>query len=82
MQMPQRAGATNVTNVIGDSGIHQMCGDAFWNNVAAEMRRQFRQNNPTRAIVGAIEKIGQLLGEHFPRSNDDINELPDEIGRG
>jgi putative membrane protein len=27
----------------------------------------------------AIEQIGVVLAEHFPRSADDTNELPDKL---
>jgi uncharacterized membrane protein len=65
--------------VIGDQGIHQHCGDGFWQQVAGEMADHFRKAEFTNGLVHAIDKAGQLLAQHFPRESGDVNELPDEI---
>ena len=63
--------------IVGDSGVHQRCGDDFWQQVASEMNRAFADGNPTQAIVKGIHRITKILAEHFPRRADDQNELPD-----
>jgi len=30
-------------------------------------------------ICAAIERVGLVLSEHFPRSADDCNEIPDRL---
>jgi len=30
-------------------------------------------------IVAAIERVGSVLSEHFPRSAEDANEIPDKL---
>jgi putative membrane protein len=30
-------------------------------------------------IVAAVERVGTVLAEHFPRSEGDINEIPDKL---
>jgi putative membrane protein len=30
-------------------------------------------------MVAAIERVGAVLAEHFPRAEDDTNELPDRL---
>lgn len=30
-------------------------------------------------MIAAVEQIGAVLTEHFPRSADDRNELPDRL---
>jgi putative membrane protein len=30
-------------------------------------------------IVAAVERIGAVLAEHFPRSAQDSNEIPDKL---
>ena len=30
-------------------------------------------------MVAAIERVGAVLAEHFPRSADDTNEIPDKL---
>jgi len=65
--------------VIGDRGIHEHCGDAFWNQLVEKMQEHFTAEDFTDAIVHAIAQTGDLLAEHFPRRPDDRNELPDAI---
>lgn len=65
--------------ILGDLGIHEKCGDDFWKEVAAEMEESFRRGDFTEGIVRGVEKVGNLLAAHFPRSTQDRNELPDSI---
>ena len=67
--------------IIGDAGVHQRCGDAFWKALADEMSGHFRKSEFTAGLVHGIRKAGDLLAGHFPRQPDDVNELPDEIAR-
>ena len=65
--------------VLGDMGIHQKCGDAFWKDIVAGMAGRMKEGQFTEAIVQAIGEIGAVLQKHFPASGDDQNELPNEI---
>lgn len=65
--------------VIGDTGVHQHCGDAFWRELAEEMTGYFRKSEFTAGIVHGIRKAGQLLARHFPASPGDQNELSDDV---
>ena len=68
--------------VIGDEGIHQRCGDGFWQALVKAMQASFRGANFTDAVVHAIERIGELLAEQFPRLPGDIDELPNAVEEG
>jgi uncharacterized membrane protein len=67
--------------IIGDSGIHQSCGQSFWQEVAAAMEADFRAGRFTDGIVKGLARTGEALGTHFPRPEGvcDINELKDEV---
>ncbi len=67
--------------ICGDTGIHEKCGPAFWEEVAAEIETQMRAGSFTQAVTSAVEKVGGLLARHFPRRGDDSDELPNEIVR-
>ncbi|MEQ1860734.1 MAG: TPM domain-containing protein [Chthoniobacteraceae bacterium] len=67
--------------IIGDSGIHEKCGAAFWEELVAQTAAELRADRFTDAIVNAIHKAGELLARHFPARPDDRNELPNEIVR-
>jgi uncharacterized membrane protein len=65
--------------VIGDEGIHQRCGDAFWQQLVASMQTHFKAGNFTDAVIHAIDRTGALLAEHFPREPGDRDELPNAV---
>lgn len=67
--------------VIGDAGIHEKCGDEFWQAISAGMGELFKQGLFTEAIAKAVREVGDALGRHFPIDPDDKNELPNEILR-
>ena len=60
--------------VIGDSAVHEKCGDAFWQEVVATMTEHLKKDSATEAIVHAVKKIGDLLAKHFPATPGAKNE--------
>lgn len=68
--------------VIGDSGIHERCGEPFWRQLVSSMQQHFRAQNFTDAVIHAIERTGELLSAEFPRLPGDRNELPDGVEEG
>jgi len=67
--------------VVGDVGVHEKCGDQFWQQVTAKMTPLLKAGAYTDAIVAAIEAIGDVLARHFPRRPGDKDELSNEIIR-
>ena len=65
--------------VIGDTGVHEKCGQKFWDALAAEMTRHFAQADYSQGIITGIMKAGEILAQHFPAQPGDKNELPDKI---
>ncbi len=65
--------------ILGDVGIHEKCGEDFWKETASVLEAHFRKGDFTDGIIRGVEKIGEVLAEHFPRSAEDRDELPDEI---
>jgi uncharacterized membrane protein len=65
--------------IVGDSGIHEKCGDAFWQEVSAQLGAALRQGNYTAALIQTVRQVGDLLAAHFPPVVGDGNELPDAI---
>ena len=65
--------------VVGDLGIHQKCGDAFWKEIVSAMSPRMKAGQFTDAIVEAIRSVGTVLQQHFPASRDDTDELPNEV---
>ena len=67
--------------ILGDTAIHEKCGEHFWKEVAAAMEAHFRERRLTEGVVAGIERVGEVLARHFPRREKDRNELPDSIDR-
>ncbi|HTL30210.1 MAG TPA: TPM domain-containing protein [Tepidisphaeraceae bacterium] len=67
--------------IIGDEGLHRHVGPDYWGQITEQMGARF-PDDPTGAIVHAIERTGERLATHFPRRPDDRNELPDRVQRG
>lgn len=65
--------------ILGDTAIHEKCGEDFWKEVAAAMETCFREGKLTEGVVAGIERVGEVLARHFPRRTKDRNELPDTV---
>ncbi len=73
------APASQTFAIIGDTGVHQKCGDAFWQELAAAMTGHFKSGDFNAGVLHGIARAGTLLTEHFPRADDDLNEQPDQV---
>jgi uncharacterized membrane protein len=65
--------------VIGDTAVHEKCGDAFWRLLTAAMTLHFKRGEFTEGLVHGIERAGALLAEHFPPGADDKDQLPNTV---
>jgi uncharacterized membrane protein len=68
--------------IIGDSGIHSVVPENYWNDIKANMLNHFRENRFTDGLIEAIASTGIQLKKHFPYQRGDVNELPDDISFG
>ncbi len=77
------APASRTFAVLGDSGIHERCGDEFWSAVAGAIAGHFREGRFSDGLVTGIATVGSELARHFPRheGDGDRNELPDSVSR-
>ncbi len=67
--------------IVGDDGIHQRCGQEFWDRTAVAMSGLLKANEWTGAIVAGIREAGVELARHFPKPSGDLNDLPDSVVR-
>jgi uncharacterized membrane protein len=65
--------------ILGDVAIHAKCGEGFWKEVASAMEEAFRRGELTEGVVKGVERVGEVMGRHFPRRAGDTNELPNTI---
>lgn len=65
--------------IIGDEAIHQRVSQEFWNAKRDEISLAFQKGEAVKAIVMIVKEIGTILTEYFPKTEDDFNELPDDV---
>jgi putative membrane protein len=65
--------------ILGDRGVNVKIPDETWQAHANEISQGIREGRPCDALCAVIENCGRVLVEHFPRKEDDTNELPDEL---
>lgn len=68
--------------ILGDLGIHLKVGEDFWDSTRDIMVSHFRENNYVEGICAGVGRAGEQLKLHFPREEDDVNELPNTISIG
>jgi putative membrane protein len=65
--------------IVADEAILKVTDDHTWGEAMGSLVGEVRQGRPADGIVAAIERVGAVLAEHFPRSAEDINEIPDKL---
>ena len=65
--------------VIGDEGIHQKVGADFWTDIVGLIQQEFTLGKFAQGLELGILKIGEKLQRFFPRTQRDVNELPDSL---
>ena len=65
--------------IVADEAILKVTDDHTWGEAMAALLVQLKQDRVGDGIVAAIERVGVVLAEHFPRSDGDTNEIPDKL---
>lgn len=87
--MHQTAGRTGVllfvsladhrAEVIADQGIYAAAPHQVWDEVITLLIGGIKRGALADGFVAAIERTGQILGEHVPPTGANPNERPDEL---
>jgi uncharacterized membrane protein len=68
--------------ICGDKGINDIVQNDFWDATKNIMGAHFKNGNFKQGLVDGILRAGEELKKHFPWSEDDTNELSNEISKG
>jgi len=68
--------------ICGDKGINDVVAPNFWDCTKDKMVEQFKSGNFKQGIVDGILSAGEQLKKNFPWSENDTNELSNEISKG
>lgn len=65
--------------VIGDKGINEKVPATFWDTVRDTVQQYFKKDDFVGGLALGVTMAGDELAKHFPRSENDVNELSDDI---
>jgi putative membrane protein len=65
--------------VIADEGIYAKVDPSVWTETVGAVLLGAKARDLTGGIIGAVEKASDVLAQHFPRQDDDINEIPNRV---
>lgn len=65
--------------IVADKHIYGKIDKSKFDSIVSEMSREFRNGNYLNGIIHCIKETGEIMKREFPRSPEDVNELPDEI---
>ena len=71
--------AEHRAEIVADEAILKVTTPDTWGEAMAELIVQVKAGRPADGIVAAVEGVGAVLAEHFPRSAGDTNEIPDKL---
>jgi uncharacterized membrane protein len=73
---------SHVFCILGDEGIHKIVGQDFWDTAKNKMSSCFSAGDIVGGITSGIHEVGLALKSHFPLSDNDQNELPNDVVYG
>jgi putative membrane protein len=65
--------------IVADEAITAVTTPETWGDAMASLLVEVRQGRFAEGIVAAVDLVGGVLAEHFPRSDADTNEIPDKL---
>lgn len=65
--------------IIGDKGINQKVPVDFWETTRNILQDHFRKGQFVEGLIKGISSAGEQLHIFFPKADDDVNELPNEM---
>lgn len=65
--------------IVADRAINDKVAPEAWGDAMAALIDAIRAGQPGEGLAQAVRQVGAVLAAHFPREQDDINELPDRL---
>jgi len=71
--------AERYVEILADRGIDEKLPHGSWTGIVADFTRHVRAGRTADGFLAALAACGAHLIAHFPRADDDQNELPDVL---
>ncbi len=68
--------------ILGDAGINAKVPDNFWDQIKDHLIAEFKNGNYATGLSEGVLMAGEQLKTHFPKGDDNQNELSNEISFG
>jgi putative membrane protein len=65
--------------IVADESIAKVTTPETWGEAMAALLVEVKEGRVGDGMVAAIERVGVVLAQHFPRSATDTNEIPDKL---
>lgn len=65
--------------IIADEAIHSLVPQERWGDAMAALVAKLRAGDAAGGMADAVTQIAVILEAHFPKTDTDVNELPDRL---
>ena len=65
--------------IVADEAITKVTSPETWGEALASLIADVRDDRPGDGICAAVQQIGIVLSEHFPKTSANPNEIPDKL---
>jgi putative membrane protein len=71
--------AEHRAEIVADEAIHSKVAPERWGDAMAALIGKLRAGDPAGGMADAVSQMAAILKEHFPKTDQDVNELPDRL---
>lgn len=71
--------AEHRAEIVADEAITKLTEPDTWAEAMAALLAEAKAGRYADGIIAAVERVGAVLAEHFPKSEGNPNELPDKL---
>ena len=66
-------------DIVADISIAEKVDAEVWGEAMADMLVEIKQGRIAEGLAAGVRDVGAVLSQHFPKAEDDENELPDRL---
>lgn len=71
--------AEHRAEIVADQAVTKVTTPECWGDAMAELIGEIREGRPGNGLALAVEEVGEVLTRHFPKTSEDVNEIPDKL---
>ena len=65
--------------IVADEAIAAKVAPEVWGDAMVALIDEIREGRPGEGMAAAVRQVGMVLTEHFPKTHNNPNELPDRL---